>query len=845
MKTTMITFLLTTVLICTLLVPAHTQGFTHNNSRAITVSSIEVQKEITNGTSITTINYVYRNGSEHVVSGAYNLPLSHDACVFYYALTIGEKTQVGKIQDKHQAENTFQNAKSNGYSTSLSKKTVADSFTTSIANIPPHTDALFTVKFSQLIPYTTNKYTIHIPLSTYYNNSNPVDYFSLNISVKDGADIMKVWKDNHSKDLKIVKKSENSYNISTESFDFNLIKDINLFYKLNIAKTDISAVSHLEDSESPYFMLSVIPPTVGLKKEEERLPSNYVFVVDRSGSMAGKKIANARKTLLQCVASIDESKDFYGIVAFDSHVSQIYPENKRQAEAFISREINARGGTDIHTALSTAIFKIKSLDERKDFLTHIILITDGNPSSGISNFNEIINRISLKNKESNFKIHTFGIGHDVNKHFLLTLAKSNAGEYDFLYSGNLSNDKITSFFSKISNPYMRDVEISFSGSNVFDVFPAKQSTIYKGQKLFITGRARNYGDINFTFSGYTNNGKITLTKKFTIDGNNNENIKRIWAKQKIDNLLCKMKVNSYDSNLKSNIIALSKKYNIPTPLTSYVSVSRKPVVKKYTSYTKSYSRNTSAPPVYNTQFMPTKARATSNKTIHVNRNPPKKIKPSFLPLFGLSIPNFNSARKKSRSKACIANIKMLENALEMFDMDNPPNSTDPNVTTVVLGQGENVQYYPLTKGGYVQRMAKCPTSGATHYIVMRDKAAGNALYVVCPIHGTIACQLNGNSAIDPKHLVNGTKFVYKEPGLIDILPVYFYNASVTWITLYLHLLWYGSIISLFFGKASSWAKGISNVMIYYPIIRPLYYVTVAPLKYAVNRLTKRTVWEEV
>ncbi len=841
MKTTIITFILTAILISTLMVPAQTQGFTYDNG-TIRIASLEVQKEITDGTSITTINYVYQNKSNHIINGAYNLPLPHDASVFYYALTIGEKTQIGKIQDKNQAENTFQTAKSNGYSTSLSKKAVSDNFTTSIANIPPHTDALFTVKFSQLIPYTSNKYTIHIPLTTYYNNSQPVDYFSLNIDIKDGSDILKVWKNNSLKNMQITKNSNNSYAIYTEAFNCNLIQDINVFYKLNIKTTDINAVSHMESSDSPYFMLSVIPPTVGIEKED-RLPSNYVFVVDRSGSMAGKKISNARKTLLQCITSINESKDFYGIVAFDSAISQIYPEHKWQAEDFISQEIRARGGTDIHQALTTAISKIKTLPDRKDFLTHIILITDGNPSSGITNFNEIVNKISSRNNNSNFKIHTFGIGHDVNKHFLLTLAKSNSGEYDFLYSGNLSNDKITSFFSKISNPYMRDVEISFKGSNVYDVFPAKQSTIYKGQKLFITGRAKNCGDIKFTLSGYTNNGEVQMTKNFTIDGSSNKNIKRIWAKQKIDDLLCKMNVNSNDSNLKSNIIALSKKYNIPTPLTSYVSVSRKPVVKKYTSYTKSYSRNTSAPPLYNTKFMPTQARTPSNKVIHVNRNPPKKVNPSFLPLFGLSIPNFNSARKKARGKACIANIKMLENALEMFDMDNPPN--DPNATTVVLGKGENIQYYPLQKGGYIQRLPKCPACNSTNYIVMRDKNAGNALYVVCPIHGTIQCQIDGTSAINSKALINGAKIVYKEPGLADTLPVYFYNVSITWITLYLHLLWYGAIISVFFGKASAWAKVISKAMIYYPIIRPLYYLTVAPLKYAAKRIRQRTVWEEV
>ena len=106
-------------------------------------------------------------------------------------------------------------------------------------------------------------------------------------------------------------------------------------------------------------------------------------------------------------------------------------------------------------------------------------------------------------------------------------------------------------------------------------------------------------------------------------------------------------------------------------------------------------------------------------------------------LAAIAIPNFNSARKKARQKACVANIKMLENALEMYDMDTPPPTS---ATTAVPGTGEKANTYKLVTGGYVQRFPKCPTTQKEDsYSVQRASSAGGyALSVSCTVHQTIS-----------------------------------------------------------------------------------------------------------
>lgn len=99
-------------------------------------------------------------------------------------------------------------------------------------------------------------------------------------------------------------------------------------------------------------------------------------------------------------------------------------------------------------------------------------------------------------------------------------------------------------------------------------------------------------------------------------------------------------------------------------------------------------------------------------------------------LAAIAIPNFQKARAQARIKACQANMRMYENALEMYDMDTVPPS---GKKSAISGNGESVNQYPLIKNGYIQGTAKCPKGG--HYNVYRDSKG--MLHVKCSVHGGI------------------------------------------------------------------------------------------------------------
>ena len=71
-------------------------------------------------------------------------------------------------------------------------------------------------------------------------------------------------------------------------------------------------------------------------------------------------------------------------------------------------------------------------------------------------------------------------------------------------------------------------------------------------------------------------------------------------------------------------------------------------------------------------------------------------------LMAIAIPNFMSARARSQTSTCIANLKQIEGAKEQWAMVNKKGATDTPVSTDLVGTATD---------GYLKSYPECPTSG--------------------------------------------------------------------------------------------------------------------------------------
>ena len=161
------------------------------------------------------------------------------------------------------------------------------------------------------------------------------------------------------------------------------------------------------------------------------------------------------------------------------------------------KNLAARGGTAIQSALELSLDHLKADDER---LKMIVFATDGLPTIGERNPTAILRAIAKKNQQD-VRIFVFGEGFDVNTKLLDFLALDHRGEADYILPKENITQKISRFFDRVGSPIMTDLQVSFDGLQVQDVFPRKIPDVFRGEQVILYGRYNGHGKKTVRITG--------------------------------------------------------------------------------------------------------------------------------------------------------------------------------------------------------------------------------------------------------------------------------------------------------------------------------------------------------
>src|SRR5215831_5085279 len=101
------------------------------------------------------------------------------------------------------------------------------------------------------------------------------------------------------------------------------------------------------------------------QRKADRTPVNVAFVIDRSGSMAGPRIAQAREAAIMAINRLDQS-DIASVVIFDDKVDVLAPAqpvNDRSMFAKGIRQIGTRGDTAIHDGVMEGAREVRKFKD--------------------------------------------------------------------------------------------------------------------------------------------------------------------------------------------------------------------------------------------------------------------------------------------------------------------------------------------------------------------------------------------------------------------------------------------------------------------------------------------------
>lgn len=218
-----------------------------------------------------------------------------------------------------------------------------------------------------------------------------------------------------------------------------------------------------------------ISALVGSKRfgePDEESPRRVVFVLDRSGSMEGRPIEQAKKAIEAGIAAL-RPDDHFSIVAFDNDTEALSrrlleadDRNRRRAREFLE-DLRACGGTELAEGVAAAA---KTLGKDGGDL---LLLTDGQVFGTA--------KILRKAHKARARIHTLGIGSASQDRFLAQLSGETGGQSRFLTARERVDMALLDLFAGVSPAVATDVEVVLDGKML------TTADVHVGRPLLVRG----------------------------------------------------------------------------------------------------------------------------------------------------------------------------------------------------------------------------------------------------------------------------------------------------------------------------------------------------------------------
>ncbi len=574
---------------------------------SVTLSDYDVDTSIKDNIATTTITQTYKNTSGQTLEARYLFPLPPDANFSSFTLTVNDKALEGKILEKQEARNTYQEIVRKlidpGLLEYLDDKTVQ----VSIAPFFAGETKQIRLSYTQLLKQDGGLYKYSYFLGTQTGGSihRPVPPgiirmvkpsagpskilavphepseqavnagLTLNVDLKTSQPLKTIYSPTHDPKVERQGNTKATVKLSLKPDEVRQEKSFVLYFSQDNSAVSLNTLNFQRAGEDGYFLMSVRTPDA--IKKQEVLPKDVVLVVDTSGSMSGEKIKQAKEALKFIINRLNPD-DRFALLQFNTDVSffggELLPANaekKRLALDYVDI-LQAQGSTNIEAAMKEGFAQLKNHDATRP--AYVIFLTDGEPTVGITDTEGLV-KVADQANTYNAKLFSFGVGYDLNAVLLGKLSDHNHGATTFVEPNENLELAMTSFYKKIEAPVLTDATLDFTGLKVSKLYPEKLGDLFAGSEVILLGRYAGSGHGTVKLSGKVGGETKTFSYPLQWDANTQHSqLPRLWAGRRIAYLLDTIRQNGENQELKDEVIALSKQYGIITPYTSYLSVER-------------------------------------------------------------------------------------------------------------------------------------------------------------------------------------------------------------------------------------------------------------------------------
>ena len=176
----------------------------------------------------------------------------------------------------------------------------------------------------------------------------------------------------------------------------------------------------------------------GLSKKQDRPPLSIAIVLDRSGSMSGQKLVDAKAAAIYLVENLNDN-DKVTVITYGSDVTvvqEIITVSDKNREKIITliRNIRDQGNTNLSGGLEAGQKQLLAgLSARG--VNRILLLSDGLANRGITDLAGL-RSLSSEIQKQQITITTMGVGVDYDEDLMTAVAQTGGGNYYFIQASN-------------------------------------------------------------------------------------------------------------------------------------------------------------------------------------------------------------------------------------------------------------------------------------------------------------------------------------------------------------------------------------------------------------------------
>ncbi|MCL4198310.1 MAG: VWA domain-containing protein [Phycisphaerales bacterium] len=536
----------------TQVVMPQTRSFTiEGRGEAVVIEKVEGRVRILDATATTTLEVSLRNASPRQAEAVLLLPVPDGAVVGSFLFEGASTEPTAQVMRRDEARRLYDAIVAKVRDPALLEFAGYNLIRSSVFPIEAGGTQKIRLTYEHLLPVDGDRVDYLLPRSESLDRRAP---WHVEVDVQSKEPVSTVYSPSHT--LETERRSPNHLSIRIAESSRLDPGSFRLSYLRERHGVTASLYAYPDPKiEGGYFLLVAGLPADAVKARDEDVAARGVkrevtLVIDRSGSMAGVKMDQAKAAALQVLEGLDEGEAF-NIIDFSTTVSMLAakPVEKNSKSAAAARVyldmMRAGGGTNIHDALVEAL-KVHETTEGR--LPLVLFLTDGLPTVGRTSEVDIRELVEKGNPQGR-RIFTFGVGHDVNVPLLDRLSDATRAVSVYVNPEEDVELKVAQTFRRLSGPILANAALDTidaqgevaTGAAVRELIPSALPDLFDGDQLIVLGQYRNGGGegghapIRFRLAGEFLGEEKVFEFEFDLESATTRNafVPRLWASRRI------------------------------------------------------------------------------------------------------------------------------------------------------------------------------------------------------------------------------------------------------------------------------------------------------------------------